>query len=1033
MAHLTQEHVQHLYDTFGEINVLDDIIRCRAADDPPVPILAYPRTYDSVDDYEFFTGKQLDQYVDSAVKNFIGLGLVPNAHEVAAILAPSNVDFIVTLFALSRLGYTVLCLSLRIPSVAIVNLLRQTNCNLVFYGEAPLITDSLEAASHEKNFRSLPMPTRLNYARKLAACELPFVRVYDSTVERDCMALIMHSSGSTGLPKAVMLTHRNVLTHAVQGTGMNNFAALPLYHMYGISTTLQAMYMRKTAHLFNTSLPLTANNLIAALSAVKAEVIHVVPYALGLIAEQRRGIEYLKACKVVTAAGARTPDELGDRLVAEGINLGVVFGTTEAGLLGDTMRRNTDDDSWNYIRIYSNVRKYICMDPIGDNQFECVYLQGHPGLSTSNSDDPAPASWRSKDIFVPHPTIPDAWKYITRIDDRITLVNGEKVLPLAIEGRIREDELVREAVVVGVGKPIPGLLLFRSHTADHLSDKSFREAVWPIVEEANCHAEGFSQITPEMIYIFSSSTNYPRTDKGSIIRAQVYREFSKEIEDMYVKLDGKHEGNLKLSLPALEEFICNTYKNITGKALNSMETDFFSAGLDSLKAIQMRRILQGALYLNGRKLGINVVYDYQNVRGLARYLFSLSRSRNIEQGNSQALMEQLIERYSRPADTVLLTGATGSLGAHILAQMVNRNDVSKVYCLVRGPDPMHRVIRSLNERYLKIGKTGEQKIIAIESDLAKPCLGLEDPAFVEQLKAEITLIIHIAWPVNFNIHLLSFEPQLEGLRNLLELSVSVHRPEPARLLFCSSISTATNTPGPVMIRDAAISKFSQVSSTGYAQSKFVAEHMVLNAARKGARSYVLRIGQIVGDTTNGVWNDNEFVPSIIHSALTLKMLPILQDHCSWLPVDTMATAILQLSETLGSAPRPYSVDTHNPPIFYNMVNPHIFSWVELLRELKTAGLQFDIVPVQNWLSSLQRYADSGEEKTNPTVKLLHYFETQYGSRNATSSEVGKAYNTVYFETKGIQKDSNILKIPPRCIEDGYVKKFVSTWLQKWLA
>lgn len=77
MAHLTEEHVQELYDTFGELKVLDDIIRHRATDDPPAPILGYPRTEDTVNDYESFTGQQLDQFVDCAVKYFLEKGLKP--------------------------------------------------------------------------------------------------------------------------------------------------------------------------------------------------------------------------------------------------------------------------------------------------------------------------------------------------------------------------------------------------------------------------------------------------------------------------------------------------------------------------------------------------------------------------------------------------------------------------------------------------------------------------------------------------------------------------------------------------------------------------------------------------------------------------------------------------------------------------------------------------------------------------------------------------------------------------------------------
>lgn len=77
MAHLTKEHVQELYDTFGELRVLDDIVRYRAADDPLAPILGYPKSEDTVNEYEKFTGKELDQFVDGAVKNFLESGLKP--------------------------------------------------------------------------------------------------------------------------------------------------------------------------------------------------------------------------------------------------------------------------------------------------------------------------------------------------------------------------------------------------------------------------------------------------------------------------------------------------------------------------------------------------------------------------------------------------------------------------------------------------------------------------------------------------------------------------------------------------------------------------------------------------------------------------------------------------------------------------------------------------------------------------------------------------------------------------------------------
>jgi hypothetical protein len=301
------------------------------------------------------------------------------------------------------------------------------------------------------------------------------------------------------------------------------------------------------------------------------------------------------------------------------------------------------------------------MDPIGYGEYECVYLKTHPGLSpsTANSDDPEPGSWRSKDVFTPHPTIPDVWKYVTRLDDRVTLSNGEKVLPLPIEGRIRQDNLVREAVVVGVDRAIPGLLVFRA--LDDLSNEEFLDAIWPSIVDANSRAEAFSQITREAVIILPSDVEYPRTDKGSIIRAQVYRKFADDIEAMYARLDDEQEGTLRLDVAGIEKFLKSTYEEISGVTLESVDTDFFTAGVDSLKAIQMRRLIQKTLDLNKQRLSSNVIYDQGNVKKLAKYLFTLGQRdingngahANGEEQETTLLMKDLITKYSDFGETVV--------------------------------------------------------------------------------------------------------------------------------------------------------------------------------------------------------------------------------------------------------------------------------------------------------------------------------------------------------------------------------------------
>lgn len=57
--------------------IFDDVIRERAEDEEQVPLIAYPRTKDGIDDYEFFNGKQLNNMVDGAAKALMSLGVEP--------------------------------------------------------------------------------------------------------------------------------------------------------------------------------------------------------------------------------------------------------------------------------------------------------------------------------------------------------------------------------------------------------------------------------------------------------------------------------------------------------------------------------------------------------------------------------------------------------------------------------------------------------------------------------------------------------------------------------------------------------------------------------------------------------------------------------------------------------------------------------------------------------------------------------------------------------------------------------------------
>jgi thioester reductase-like protein len=662
-----------------------------------------------------------------------------------------------------------------------------------------------------------------------------------------------------------------------------------------------------------------------------------------------------------------------------------------------TSERCPEDKDWNWVRPTVKTAPFVKFEDRGAGLLEIICLPGWPGKVMTNRDD---GSYATRDLFVKHPTRQQAYKYFSRLDDTLTLVNGEKANPLLIEGLARQNADVREVVAFGAGRSQLGLLLFPTPEGAKLSREELLRRIGPSLERAHADIPEYAHITPNMVKVLSADATYRTTDKGTIIRQAIYKQYALVIDSMYDE-DDSNQGEMDISGTELQQFLSQEVRRLLGLGLGegegavSPDADFFKLGMDSLRATQLRSAILSQIYLNGGKLGLNIAFDYPSVRALAAKLESVRKGSSTTGAEAEggegvvdvdAEMEQLVARFGtfegsakkRAPKSIVLTGATGSLGAHVACVLALREDVDRIYCLVRAKSPEQgheRVLKSLSDRRVLSLLSPAQlaKMSALPCDLSQPDLGLE-AGTVQELVDKVTSVIHSAWSVNFNLRLSSFvDDCLVGARSLIDLCIQSKRQ--ASYNFCSSVSTMANhnyykdrdDGNGQYVPEEAPAKTSYAQNIGYAQSKLVAERLCMAAAEKaGIPARVLRIGQISGDSIHGVWNDTEAFPLILRTALTTGTLPRIDEAPRWLPLDIVARTVVDLA---ASPSAPSSV--------YNIINPRTFHWTrDLLPLLRGSGLTFREVSPAEWVANV-RSSDPDPAK-NPPFKLVEFFAQRYG-------------------------------------------------------
>ncbi|MCJ1242991.1 hypothetical protein MMC30_000187 [Trapelia coarctata] len=932
-----------------------------------------------------------------------------------AYLGPTDIRYSILVIAAIKTQYKIMLPAPRNSIDGMLSLLEATNCQRLLRAASTKV-DHIQSRVNVEVLVVPELDELLNGDGE-AVYSYPYHKAFEQA--QFDPVIVLHTSGTTGLPKPIELKHGGLLTvdahraikpfkgYEGQLTALENYkqlyCAFPPFHAAGIGgALLMPFYFELSLILPPAGRPMGADLLADLLDNVKVDAGFFPPSILEDVCDSPEILQKLKKIKYIVFGGGPLATRAGN-IISKYTILRSALGSTETLQPPQFIHA---PENWAYFHANPHLRGIQFRErPDGLHELFLVRDPETDKLHSAWYTFPTAKEYSMKDCYAKHPTEPNLWVFKGRGDNIVVLSNGEKFNPVSMEDTIREDPDVREVIVFGQSR-FETAALIEQHEGRHSSGSPSKKGLTRLltyIEKANAEAPGYARLQEDRILFTKPGKPMLRTEKGTVKQAATLKAYEKEIEELYTTGSSQDTESLpKLNArdePSLRSRLLDLFRIITKLRSLTEDEDFFAAGIDSLQVMKTVRQLKASLgSTNGievspKHITPSVIYSNPTIRKLSRAVWNLgSQSTNGTQCSSIDHLQATQEMYDRyahmlppkaPAQdqvadkefTVVLTGSTGSLGSYLLDSVVRNLSIARVYCLNRALDGEAKQTSVSAARGLPT--TWGSKVTFLHTDLSKENLGLSAAAY-EKLTSRASFIIHNQWPVDFNLSLSTFEPHIRGVVNLLTLSSASPKRPP--ILYTSSIATVANwtakhpsSPVP----EGPIHDYSIPIRIGYGQSKYISERLLESAGEvSGVNAAICRVGQIAGPVNkSGVWNKQEWFPSLVTSSKYLGVLPDslgVQDKITWIPVDILANIIVELivSDCASTAER--------WTVFHNLENPHPTTWQGLLPAVRSRfPADAKVIPYETWLRALQDSADSTTEdevSANPAVKLLDFFE-----------------------------------------------------------
>ncbi len=376
----------------------------------------------------------------------------------------------------------------------------------------------------------------------------------------------------------------------------------------------------------------------------------------------------------------------------------------------------------------------------------------------------------------------------------------------------------------------------------------------------------------------------------------------------------------------------------------SINDDFIDdIGIDSLNMTVIYSLL------NNSKITMQDLYTYTTVEKLANFLTEKNKL-DIENDIKSIKIKNDSKQFI--LDNVLLTGATGFLGMHILYELLNNESIKKIYCIVRnkgnltGKERLYKKIKF----YFKLNKYEKElldkKIEVLDGDIVNENLGLDAKEY-NYLQSKVNTVINCAANVrHYGKYEMFYKDNVTSVLNILEFCKNN-----ISLAHISTLSIAgfkkDQTVNKIFDEDT-ININQSFNNNPYLITKLIAEKCILN---ENVNSKIFRLGNIMPRSYDGKfqenYNNNAFLNAI---RLILKINAIPKTYLDFKlelsPVDECASSIVKI----------LSINENRK--IYHIVNNNEISIRDIIKVLKN---DINIVNKNDFIQLLKNYDEIGSE------------------------------------------------------------------------